>query len=98
MGNHNPITEIAPHFMTHGNNTVGVSAEKLVDANTLRRSILIQNLSASYYLYIGNADVSTSNSVQIAPGDSLALYVQSAIYAVASADTIDCRYLEEYCA
>ena len=94
---YNPITEVAPHYMNHDQNTVGVSAEKLVAASEQRRSILIQNCSATNDLYIGNATVTTLNSVKILPGESLTLYVLSAIYAVASADTVDVRYLEEYC-
>jgi hypothetical protein len=97
MKYHNSVTEIAPSEFTHGNKTIGVVADKLVDENTYRRSILIQNLSATNNLYIGNAGVTTANTVKIAPGEGLTLYSRSAIYAVADADTCDVRYLEEYC-
>jgi hypothetical protein len=94
---HNPVTEVAPSEFAHSNKTIGTVADKLVDENSYRRSILVQNLSATNDLYIGNASVTTANTVKIAPGEGLTLYTRSAIYAVASADTCDVRYLEEYC-
>jgi hypothetical protein len=93
--NTNPMTEFAAHGLIHGQKTVTVSAAVLIAANEYRRSILIQNLSATNDIYVGNSNVSTSNSIKIVPGDNITLYTRSAIYAVSSADTCDVRYMEE---
>lgn len=96
--NLNPVTELAAFYFSHGNKTITTVAEKLVDANEYRRAILIQNRSTINSLYVGNEDVSTLNTVEIAPGGYLTLYNRTAIYAVASANSCDVRHIEEYSA
>lgn len=96
--NLNPITELAAFYLLHGAKTITTEVAKLVDANEYRRAILIQNRSTTNSLYVGNADVTPLNTVEIAPGEHITLYNRTAIYAVASADTCDARYIEEYSA
>lgn len=80
---------------SYGAASVGTSAVEIVPASTGRVSVLIQNTGAAA-VYVGtDASVTAANGIIIGAGGSAELTVQTAVYAVASAGTLDVRYLEE---
>lgn len=58
--------------------TLGTAAELIVPNANMAQQVTLHNMSkaALHYVYVGNSNVSASNSIHIDPGQNLALTLQ----------------------
>lgn len=95
--------------MSHGSNVVTTAVtvdtttqggEVLVAGRTLRRSVIVQNLSATVDVYVGAggaSGVTTTNGLKVAAGASLDFGDFSGpLYGVVAASSADVRVMEVY--
>lgn len=77
----------------YNNVSIGTSAALIVAASKLRAGVIVQNAHASNDLYIGSdSDVTTSNGLKVAAGESILLPTRAVVYGVASGASTDVRY------
>lgn len=91
------ITASRGATLSNAAHTVGVAAAELLAADSTRRSIVIQNLSASD-IYLGNdSGVLTTNGLKVGPTQSLTVdkAPEAAIFAIGSAAALDVRTFTE---
>ncbi len=92
----NPAESGAAHF---GYNQVTVSssvATQIVGTNSTRRAVVIVNNDSSIAIYVGDASVTTSTGLKLAPGAALSAPLIGAIYAKAASGSPVASYLEAY--
>lgn len=81
----------------YGNKSIGTSAAVLVAARQARESVLVKNNHASQILYLGgDANVTSSNGLPLAAGESVRIETKQVIYAVGSGASTDARFFEEF--
>lgn len=75
---------------------VDATAEEIVAARTIRKSVIIQNADASVDLYIGDdSSVTTSNGIKVPAGGSITFDdYNGPIYGIGSGADCDVRYME----
>ena len=75
--------------------TIGSTATKIVDANSSRKAIIIQNVGNTE-VYLGDSGVTTSDGIKLEPGS---LYSNDsftgAIYGIVSSGSSTVRYEED---
>jgi hypothetical protein len=84
-------------ILSNAAHTVGIAAAELLAANTTRRSVIVQNLSAGD-IYLGSDNtVTTATGLKVASLQSVTLdkAAPAAIYAIGSGAGLDVRTLEE---
>lgn len=81
--------------INHGRIMVSTLPTMIIAGGLLvRKSVLVQNLSAND-VYIGGSSVTTLSGVKLVPGASIEIHTQAAVYAIATVDASDVRYIEE---
>jgi len=75
--------------------TCGASAE-VVAARPQRRRVILKNIDTSITIYIGIGTVTSSNSMWLLAGESIALDTTAAINALAASGSPVLAYIEEY--
>jgi len=80
---------------TYGTVTIGAAAGLIIAANTDRKSLFVQSLTAA--VYIGNdASVTTANGLRVNTGETINLdRYTGAVYGIGAGAGNDVRYLEE---
>lgn len=73
----------------------GASAE-VVAARPQRRRVILKNIDTSITIYIGIGTVTSSNSMWLLAGESIALDTTAAINALAASGSPVLAYIEEY--
>jgi len=89
------LFDATPKSATLVQNTISVttSSTLIKASNSSRLGMIIKNYGTAT-LYVGVTGVTTSTGTRIKPGNYIYIYDTAAIYGVASAGTIDVRYLE----
>jgi hypothetical protein len=64
-------------------------------ANSTRKRIMITNLSAGDWLYIGNTGVLSTTGTGIPPGGSVVLNTTAAVFGISTGAAFNCSYMEE---
>lgn len=85
----------ASHFDTD-QEALSTTAEQVLAVNSVRRRVVIKNLDSAITVYIGKFNVSSSNGLELKPGESIALHTTASIHAIAASGTPSIAWLEEY--
>lgn len=79
----------------YGAKTVSTSALLIDEENVGRGTLLLQNLGGGSVFVGPDASVTAATGIEVAPGGSLSLTLQTDVYAIAASGTQDVRYIAE---
>ena len=74
---------------------LSTTAQKIASISAGRHRALIRNHDAALVVYVGGANVSTSNGFLLDPKDAVPIYSKGEIWAVAASGTPTVSVLEE---
>lgn len=67
-----------------------------VAARTTRQRVILKNIDSSITIYIGTGTVTSTNSMVLLAGESVAIETSAAINALSASGTPSLAYIEEY--
>lgn len=76
-------------------NALSTTAEKIASISAGRHRVVVRNHDTAIAVYVGGADVSTSNGFLLDPKDAIPIYSKGEIWAVAASGTPTVSVLEE---
>lgn len=85
----NPLVNIAQV-------ATSTTSGEAVAARTTRQRLILKNVDSSITIYVGIGTVTSSNSMVLLAGESIAIETSAAINALSASGTPRLAYVEEY--